>query len=100
MIPYFVMPTLVLSILLCGWSGYRKMLWAVPAVLGLPILVQTHHPMWVYWVSMTAALALLMTVAWPGREAFSQRLEPDVPNLADLGRSMPSTSALKTAARS
>ncbi len=66
MVPYYVMPGLVLALVAARRDTLR---WVGVCVAGagLTVMTFTHHGRWEYWLALTGLTALILALAWPVR---------------------------------
>ena len=91
MVPYYVIPGVVLALVAARrytlrWVG----VWVAGAAL--TVMTFTHHGRWEYWLAMTGLTAVMLALAWPARgvrvpdapDALSPEQEQEAPAMAML----------------
>ncbi len=91
MVPYYVMPGVVLALVAARRYTLR---WVGVCVAGagLTVMTFTHHGRWEYWLAMTGLTAVMLALAWPARgvrvpdapDAPSPEQEQEAPAMAML----------------
>jgi len=64
MVPYYVMPGVVLALVAARRQTLR---WVGVCVAGagLTVITFSHHGRWEYWLAMTGLTAIMLALAWP-----------------------------------
>jgi hypothetical protein len=80
MVPYYVMPGLVLA-LVAGARAGRSTRWLGSCIAGagLTVVTFTHHGRWEYWLAMSALTVAVLALTWPSQARPNATEAPSAP---------------------
>ena len=102
--PYYVVPAIAVALVAVATCSWRRWPWAAAAGAGLTVLTYYRPGIWLYWLEMAGAFAVLLAPAWPWRRAIVRPEEvagavpeSDAPAPPELD--VPGTAAVRSLAR-
>lgn len=67
MVPYYVMPLALLSLLVIWRVSVRRGVLTVAAAAGLTVMTFSHADMWAWWLEMSALIFAVVALSYPAR---------------------------------